>query len=435
MPEGEFPVAGQRRQRREDIWPKGMYAYQNGDGYFFERRSRRVRGGRVWEPLGEDRNRAIGRATELNDSINRGDYEKASSSGRRLSVAEFFEIALSTRESHAPKTYAGYRSRVNHFLTYLGARHPKLTRLSDVSPDVARGYLDWRRDMEVTRCGWKRSATPTNKPAQFTLETDAYRLRTLFQVGVERGFIGVNPFNRLTPPKSKGKAKPDRTIARSLTESQARSVLKAAREYDRAPSDVGGQSTFKGQMHDMTRLYLLTGLRNRELVYLPWIHVDLNWEGVGLIQIKPFDLRVTLHVSPSSQQVARMNALVQDRDADERLFDSLAALASCVPAHYVKIGRTFTTEDKREHDDRIAAFLACKVRDWDRDGHFLRVPTRIRWKQKATAGSVSAAPFRSPATASTSAIAKPIANHTQSTLLGLNDSSPTPVDSDKAAVT
>jgi integrase len=168
--------------------------------------------------------------------------------------------------------------------------------------------------------------------------------------------------------------------------------LKAASEYDKAPRGEGGQSTFKGQMCDMTRLYLLTGLRNRELVYLPWIHVDLDWEDVGLIHIMPFDLRVTLHVRPSAQQAARLAAIAKDRDADEQLFVSRSVLENCVPANYVKIGRTFTTDDKQEHEDQIAAFLACKVRDWDEDGRFLRVLTRIRWKQKATAGSVPLLP-------------------------------------------
>ncbi len=380
-------TTGRRRQRREGAWPKGMYAYQNGDGFFFERRSRKVRGGRVWEPLGEDRNRAIARSTELNDAINRGDYEKSSSSGRRLTVSEFFEVALATREGHAPKTYAGYRSRVAHFLTYLNSEHPRLFRLSDVSSDVARGYLDWRRDMEVTRCGWKRSTTPTNRPAEFTLETDANRLRTLFQVGVERGFIGTNPFTRITPPKSKGKAKPDRTTARSLTETQARSLLKAARDYDQSPRGEGGQSTFKGQMYDMTRLYLLTGLRNRELIYLPWVHVDLDWEETGLIQIKPFDIRVTLHIHPSPLQAKRIDALAESRHPEQPLFESRTILDTCLPSHYLKIGRTFTKGDKQEHDDRIAALLACRSHDWDADRRCLNAPTRIRWRQKSTAGS------------------------------------------------
>lgn len=385
-------TTGRRRQRREGAWPKGMYAYQNGDGFFFERRSRKVRGGRVWEPLGEDRNRAIARSTELNDAINRGDYEKSSSSGRRLTVSEFFEVALATREGHAPKTYAGYRSRVAHFLTYLNSEHPRLFRLSDVSSDVARGYLDWRRDMEVTRCGWKRSTTPTNRPAEFTLETDANRLRTLFQVGVERGFIGTNPFTRITPPKSKGKAKPDRTTARSLTETQARSLLKAARDYDQSPRGEGGQSTFKGQMYDMTRLYLLTGLRNRELIYLPWVHVDLDWEETGLIQIKPFDIRVTLHIHPSPLQAKRIDALAESRHPEQPLFESRTILDTCLPSHYLKIGRTFTKGDKQEHDDRIAALLACRSHDWDADRRCLNAPTRIRWRQKSTAGSVPLLP-------------------------------------------
>lgn len=172
MPAGEAPVAGRKRQGREDAWPKGMYAYQNGDGYFFERRSRRVRGGRVWEPLGEDRNRAIARATEMNDSINRGDYEKTSSSGRRLSVAEFFEIALSTRESHAPKTYAGYRSRVNHFLAYLCAKHMKLNRLGSRSAVSPRPHSD---SMEAESDRWLGAAASRGESDTASSEKGAGR--------------------------------------------------------------------------------------------------------------------------------------------------------------------------------------------------------------------------------------------------------------------
>lgn len=380
------------KQWREADWPEGMYAYGHGGGYFFERRSQRVPGGRAWEPLGERLNRAIARSIEINDEIARGDYRPTTKTARKLTVGKFLEMALDTRRDHAPKTYSGYANRVAHFNTYLLERHARLTRLTDVTPEVARGYFEWRANMDVTRCGWKRPTTPTTKPSANTLETDAFRLRTLFQVAVDRGLLAQNPFAGIQSPKPNGRGRRSKQAHNPMSEEQVRRLLKAAREYDAAPRGPGASSTFRGLMYDLTRLYLLTGLRNRELIYLPWQHVDLDWPPQGIIRVEPYRLNVVLEVRPLNGQADCLSALAAERAGEERLFRSRAEMETCLPYYYTRIGSSATTYEKEESEARLRALDSVIPKAWDEAARVLRVPMTVRWKQKASAGKVPLLP-------------------------------------------
>jgi hypothetical protein len=366
-----------------------MYSYGHGDGYFFERRTKRVPGRRVWEPLGEDLNRAISRATELNDKIARGDYSQGEREALNTTISYFLDRALDGWKASRSKTFSSYANRVRHLNRYLSEEHPKVRYLGEFTPQIAQGYLDWRRDQDVTRCGWKRETTPTSKPSAYTLETDVFRLRALFEKAVTDGLLKANPFDGVRIPPSRGKQKPvAKKTAHPFTEDELRRLAKAARAYDASASKGGSQSTFKGMTYHMVRMYVLTGLRNRELVYLPWAHVHLDWNGTGKIDIDPYEIPVRLRVKPTTEGSVAIRRLAQSRSADEPLFESRDQMRECLPSQYSEERKAVTDTDFESNEERLDAMMKARARDWNDEDGVLRVAIKVRWTPKATQGSV-----------------------------------------------
>lgn len=352
-------------QKRDPNWPQNMYAYASGKGFFFERKHR---GRKIREPLGKSINPAMRKALVINERIDRGDYDSGHQSGRRVTVERLIEITLDRLRNRAVKTQQSYKGKARHFQTYLSDCHPQLRFIRDVTPEIARVYVEWREKQQVTRCGWRRDSTPTSTPSPKTVRHDITRLRNIFQYAVDQKWLAKNPFEGIRIPKLPGEKK---SAHNPLSESDVRKLLKAAGDYD---ANGDGRSTFKGMMYDMTQFFLLTGLRLKELIYLPWQHVNLNWGKHGIIEIKPFTIPLTLDIRVAPARSPKLDRLVNGRGKSESIFKTIQQLRAIVPHTYVT-----------QHADDL---LTAQVKDWDPEACVLHLRTHIVWKQKASEGRV-----------------------------------------------
>ena len=339
--------------------------------YYFKRQ---YQGRRYTMALGTSLDQARMKAQQFINAMERGDFSPVSIQRDRTGIAQFLDDALTAqtaRNNLAEKSVAAYSSRVRHFLAYLYDEHPQVARLSEITPGIAAGYVEWRRRQKVSRSGKALPTTPKSHPAAQTVHDDVRRLRALFSVAVQREILHANPFAGIRVPV---KANDRKAPPRGLTEDQARKLLMAASKYDRAPRGPGALSTFKGMMREIIEFYLLTGLRKQELVHPAWSRVDLEWHGTGIIEISPIDEEVVLRVRPICSAAARLTRCCAERADSDRLFRSRQEVHRFLPKNYA------TQEE--------AALLELQPSAWDPDTEVLSVPTRIQWRQKATQGRV-----------------------------------------------
>tara|TARA_R110000744_G_scaffold118921_1_gene221988 strand:- start:14910 stop:16349 length:1440 start_codon:yes stop_codon:yes gene_type:complete len=351
--------------------PKGLRQRGKGPSYYFHRQ---YRGKRPKISLGSSLSQARMTAQQITNSMERGDFKLSEYQVGRAGIVESLTNAVNrmgTRSQHRPKTRAAYTNRVNQFVAFLADKYPKALFLDEMTPDIGHEYLEWRRQQLVTRSGKAKPGTPRNPPSVQTVHDDVRRLRALFSVIKDDHLIEENPFEDI---KITVKASDRTAPIRSLTEKEVKALLLAAKKYDDAPNGMGAISTFRGMMHDIIQFYLLTGLRKEELIYLPWSHVDLEWESSGKIEIVPVDEAVTLRIAPNRDQVERIREILATRKSRKKLFTSIQQMQSCVAANYAK----------QEEE----ALMAIPVSAWDDESEVLHVPTRIRWKQKATPGPI-----------------------------------------------
>ena len=364
-----------QERSREPGWPPNLY--RRGDARTF-RFERHVNGEAIRLSLGRNVNQAIHKAMEINNAIDRGDFAPERFRNHSEKVGTLLYDALERRKSEAgllEKSVASFQSRIRHFMYYLEAEHPGVIRASQVTPEVARGFVPWRRSQLVSRSGKAKEGTPRNNPAARTVADDVQRLRTLFAQAIAAGRLSLNPFDGVRVPK---RAKEGRGIPRSLTPAQASKLLKAARAYDDAPIGPGRPSTFRGMMHDIIRFFLLTGLRKDELVHLAWVNVDLDWENQGLVRIRPLRQPVVLRVHISGNTAKALDKLAERRAGAPKLFRSTSELGSRVPRNYIK---AYEPE-----------LLALNPDAWSKETGILSVPATIEWEQKATQGDVPLVP-------------------------------------------
>lgn len=374
-----------KRAKERDYWgndraveggPAGLRQRGHPPRYYFEKQ---FRGETIKRTLGTNLNQARRQAQDWLNAMERGDFSRADVGIDQTRVGPFLVEAVRAREARANlgrKSIASYRGRIDNFLKYLDAEHPRLSRLSDVTPGVCQGFVEWRRRQKVSRSGKAvNPETPRNHPAGQTVHDDVRRLRHLFAVGLDRGLLKANPWASI---KIAVKTQDRPSPPRPMSESEVRRMLKAAREYDRAPHGSGSQSTFRGMFHDMLQFYVLSGLRREELIYLPWCQVNFDAGRYGSIAIDKINVPVDLIVYPSAAQAERLDALAESRGDDERLFANVQQMQSMVPSGYVK--------------QDAEAFLRLKTRSWDAARRALLVPTRVVWKPKATCGTVPLVP-------------------------------------------
>ncbi len=311
------------------------------------------------------------RALAIGTEIDRGQFKQHSKSAKGLGISQYLENTLLSFDSLRPKTVASYRNRIRQLVTFLREKHPQLLFVSDFSPEIAREYVVWRQQRDVTRCGWMKPSTPTSKPHSQTVRDDVSRLKKLFRPAVANGWFPKNPFDGISIQR---KTTEKLSAHNPLSRKQIGALLQAANLYDKAKLKEGGQSTFKGMIRDITELFLLTGLRKEELIYLPWQNVDLEWGDFGLIHIKAFTVAVELQIKIAENRLESMKEISEGRAAHELLFSSERKMRSVVPANYA--------------DQQTGALMALECEAWDSQKETLRVNTTVRWEQKTRPGDV-----------------------------------------------
>ncbi len=372
--------AGLSAQEKHAYWgndraveggPKGLRQRGRPPHYYFERQ---WHGQTVKKSLGRSLAQARMWAQQWVNSMERGDFSMASIGEDRIGLGEFLEEALEAlraRGDLGTKSMASYRSRIAHFLTYLREDAPTVLRLSQVTQGLCQGYVEWRRRQKVSRSGKALATTPRSHPAAQTVHDDVRRLRGLFKVGVDRQHIRANPWTGVTVAL---KANKDSLIRRALEPQEVKRLLRAGEKYDRASDGPGAQSTFRGMFRDMIQFYLLTGLRKDELIHLTFAQYEKDWGSYGRITIGPLDIPIVLRVFPTIAQSRRLDERVNELSPRDLLFVNPTQAASLVPANYA------------DQDEDALLKLPCSA--WNPAERCLLVPSRVVWRQKATAGRV-----------------------------------------------
>ena len=358
--ENDLPVPG---------GPNGLRQRGKGPTYYFIKQHK---GKRSKISLGPSLDQARMTAQLIINAMDRGDFKLAEFHAGRYGIVDYLTQAvdrLGIRSQHSPKTRAAYTNRVNQFVAFLADCYPKALFLDDLVPDSGNEYVEWRRAQLVTRSGKSKPSTPKHHPSARTIHDDVRRLRALFRVATENKLIDKNPFEGVNVPVK------NRDLAinqKWLTQKEVKRLLSAAKKYDAEPNRLGAASTFRGMMHDIVLFYLLTGLRKEELIYLPWSHVELDWEKYGKIEITPISEPTTLLISPSREHAKKIQAIASTTRSPSKLFSNKAQMKSCVAKNYA--------------DQETDALMSLPSSAWDEEKGILRVPTCINWKQKATAG-------------------------------------------------
>jgi integrase len=351
--------------------PKGLRQRGKGPTYYF---LKQYKGKRSKISLGTSLDQARMTAQQIINAMDRGDFKLTEFQSDRTGIVNYLTEAvnrLGIRSQHSPKTRAAYTNRVNQFVAFLADSYPKALFLDDLVPDSGNEYVEWRRAQWVTRSGKSKPSTPKHHPSARTIHDDVRRLRALFRVATENKLIDKNPFQGIhVPVKSNDLIVNPRT----LSEKEVKKLLSAAKKYDAEPNRLGAASTFRGMMHDIVQFYLLTGLRKEELIYLPWSHVDFNWAKYGKIEIQPISEPTILLISPSKAHAKKIQTIASSLRSRSKLFANKAQMKSCIAKNYA--------------DQEMDAIMSLPASAWDEEAGILRIPTYIKWKQKATPGPI-----------------------------------------------
>jgi integrase len=159
-------------------------------------------------------------------------------------VSSFLERWLQTKETKAPKTYAGYAQLIRLYTEPIAT-----LKLRDVTPaHLQRLVSDLAKDRPAT--------------AQHVLTM----LKSAFALAEAWGLIPTNPARTIEKPKHRPRPVP------AMSYEQAQSVLAA----------------FSGhKLEAYVTLMLDTGMRPSEALALTWGHVDLERSAVRIVQSLP----------------------------------------------------------------------------------------------------------------------------------------------------
>ena len=147
-----------------------------------------------------------------------------------------------SRPDSGPVTLADYERHYNKLLGWLGANHPDLHTVDQVTHDIAVGYAQF---LDPVNGEGRVSPNTFNKRIGF--------LRLFFRVLGEEGRVEANPFERIKRRKLRTNSR------RELTVEQVFTVLSSA----------------TGEMALLLGLGYFTGLRRGDCCTLLWSEVDL----------------------------------------------------------------------------------------------------------------------------------------------------------------
>jgi site-specific recombinase XerD len=145
-------------------------------------------------------------------------------------------------EGLAPGTVRIYERKIPQFVAHIGAK-----RIADITLEEADRYKAERRAQGIS-----------GRTVNITLGA----VRRMLDWAVERNKLAINPLARLSPAKD-----PPRIERRALSRDEVRRLLEASPD----------------PLHDMWALYLATGMRRNELVFLKWRDVDLANRTIRLL--------------------------------------------------------------------------------------------------------------------------------------------------------
>ncbi|MBI5554800.1 MAG: site-specific integrase, partial [Elusimicrobia bacterium] len=177
---------------------------------------------------------------------------------RDCELKKFFaEYMAFTENNDSPKYHRRNEITVRHFMDFLEKKHPRISRLSQLSLKLFEEYMTWR-------LGQSRNGGKPIKKRTVNLEISA--LKTFFNKAMKWQYLHANPLTHVEYLKQDDSKK-----IRSLTAVEVQKVLENSPEW----------------FYPVLFTMLYTGMREGEVIHLEWNDVDLV-KGVIHIQKKDF---------------------------------------------------------------------------------------------------------------------------------------------------
>lgn len=214
-----------------------------------------------------------------------------------VTLGRWLDIWMSSQiePNRADTTVNGYNGIIrNHVVPALGA-----VRLTDLSPDLLRGYYQWLEE--------ERGLSPN------TVRKHHVLLHTALKLAFQQGIIPNNPVQRVTPPQ------PTTVNIRYYTPAQLRRLLEA----------VDGHA-----LELPVKLACYLGLRRSEILGLRWRDVDLE---AGLLSIRRVRTTVGYRIVEKGPKTRDSRRTLSIRALDG-LMSLLRRLASERPAAHIPCG-------------------------------------------------------------------------------------------------
>ena len=153
-----------------------------------------------------------------------------------------------SKNNKAPRTYVRDGQALNAFFTISG-----IDNLSDLTPTAIEQYKSKRRK---TGIGGRKP------PGKTTINLEIIMVKALLNWGIDQGMVSENPIKKVK--KIRG---PEKKTIEFLTKEEIVALLDAA------------TPTF----HPIFFVYLKTGLRKGELIYLEWSDIDFPRKQIRVV--------------------------------------------------------------------------------------------------------------------------------------------------------
>ncbi len=202
--------------------------------------------------------------------------EKLGLSAKDIRIDDFFQAyAEYVKPRAAPNTLKRYLGVINTFIVFLDMFHPKLTYLSQVTPEIIEDFMQKRLesiDLKTAADGEKYGVHKNKRlPRPQTVNYEVSVLRSAFIWAHERELIPSVPTKKVKKLRVESLKQ-----ARILTKEECKLFLKTARELAKSDSRL--------RVYAKAFAFLLnTGLRSGELCHLTWDDIEVE---SGLIRIQ-----------------------------------------------------------------------------------------------------------------------------------------------------
>jgi len=179
------------------------------------------------------------------------------------------EFLTYSQAQNRPSTTKRYRSALDNFQRFI-KEQTKVSRLTDLAPDLIEKYKTWRKAVLVVRNGGNlakaKEAAISKGAKSYTVNFEIMALKAALNMAVKWKYLEASPAEEVKPLRVE-----DSKARRFLTEAECAALLESATE----------------DFYPIVFTFLNTGMRRAELVNLEWDDIDFA-RSILKIRRKPF---------------------------------------------------------------------------------------------------------------------------------------------------